>query len=363
MTFSNIQFVVNRTNLRDSKFVETTVEPSAKKSGTLLVRIDRFSFTSNNVLYGVLGERNRYFELFPASGDDRIIPAWGLGEVVETNGCDVAVGEKLYGFFPMAQYVTLEPADIGPKDFRDAAAHRKNLSLSYNSYLRVTNDPSFAGELGDLQPLFRPLTMTAFVAASFFAEERFFGATQVILSSASAKVSLALAYLLRTYHKDIRVTGLTSAKNVPFVQSTGLYNTIATYDQLSSISRAEPSIFFDVAGDGDVRLKLHKHFGDMLKHSARVGLANWEAPPSSEVLPGPKHELLFAPHLITRFHAEWGEGEFDRRFDSIHPGLLSALGNWIKIVRNKDRAEAQSIYLNYLTGNFSADTGYILSLQ
>jgi len=67
--------VVNRKNLRDSKFVEATLK-HAKKPGTLLVKIDRFSFTSNNVLYGVLGERNRYWELFPASGDDGIIPAW-----------------------------------------------------------------------------------------------------------------------------------------------------------------------------------------------------------------------------------------------------------------------------------------------
>jgi len=359
---SNIQFVVNRKNLRDAKFVEATVG-HAKKPGTLLVRVDRFSFTSNNVLYGVLGERNRYWELFPASGHDGIIPAWGLGEVVESRGCDISVGEKLYGFFPMAQFVTLEPADIRQKGFRDAAAHRQNLALSYNSYLRVTNDPSFAGDSGDLQALFRPLTMTAFVAASFFAEERFFGARQVILSSASAKTALALAYLLHTYHADVLVTGLTSAKNVPFLQSTGLYHSIVTYDQLSSLSRSDASIFFDVAGNADVRLKLHQHFGDMLKHSARVGLAHWEAPPSKEVLPGPKHELLFAPHLINRFHAEWGESEFDRRFESAHPGLLSALGSWIKIVKNKDRDEAKSIYMNYLTGNFSADTGYILSLQ
>jgi len=205
--------------------------------------------------------------------------------------------------------------------------------------------------------------MTAFVAANFFAEERFFGASQIIISSASAKTALALAYLLRTYHSDVRVIGLTSAKNLPFVQSTGQYHSIVTYDQLSSLSRSDASIFFDIAGNADVRLKLHQHFGDMLKHSARVGLAHWDAPQSNEVLPGPKHELLFAPHLVDRFYAEWGESEFDRRLESAHPGLLSALGKGIKIVRSKDRDEAQSIYLKYLSGNFSPDTGYILSLQ
>lgn len=362
LTSSNIQFVVNRKNLRDSKFVEATVE-HAKKTGTVIVRIDRFAFTSNSVLYGVLGERNKYWELFPASGDNRIIPVWGLGEVVESNGSDISVGEKLYGFFPMAQFVTLEPADITNSGFRDAAAHRQNLAITYNSYLRVTNNPSFIGETGDLEALFRPLTITAFVAACFFAEERFFGAKQVVISSASAKTALSLAYLLRTYHPDILVTGLTSPKNVPFVQSMGLYNSVVTYDQLSTLSSSEASIFFDVAGNADVRLKIHQHFGDMLKHSARVGLAHWEATQSNEVLPGPKHELLFAPHLIDRFSAEWGADEFNRRFKSAHPDLLSALGNGIKIVRNKDRDEAQSIYLKYLSGNFSPDTGYILSLQ
>jgi hypothetical protein len=359
---ANLQFIVDRKNLRQSKFVETEL-PTELSGGKLIVKVERFAFTANNILYAVLGERLRYWDHFPASGGDGIIPVCGLGQVLESTHPGIRVGERLYGYFPMARYVVIEPADIEDRRFRDAAPHRQSAAATYNVYIRITGDSSFEGRLGDFQALVRPLIKTAFLAATFFAESKFFGAKQVVLSSASSKTSLGLAYLLHNNHREVRVVGLTSLKNVEFLKSTGLYDSIVTYDKIPSLTKEDAAIFFDVAGNANVRLEIHRHFGDMLKHSAMVGFAHWDSPPSNEALPGPKHELFFGPSHITRLHEKWGVSEFDRRFEAVAPGFIEALDRWIHLVGSQSREDVQSIYLKYVEGTAPADIGYIFSLH
>ena len=53
----------------------------------------------------------------------------------------------------------------------------------YNAYARVGGDPAFAGRQGDYQALLRPLFMLSFLVDDFLAENDFFGARRVMLSS------------------------------------------------------------------------------------------------------------------------------------------------------------------------------------
>ena len=59
--------------------------------------------------------------------------------------------------------------------------------------------------------LLRPLFVTSFLLDDFLNDNGFFGAQQVILSSASSKTSLGLAFELAQKRKgNVTVTGLTA---------------------------------------------------------------------------------------------------------------------------------------------------------
>ena len=67
-----MNFEVKRDDLRTTRAVEG--EPVAGDSEVLL-RVEVFALTSNNVTYAVFGDAMRYWAFFPASAD-----GWGIGD-------------------------------------------------------------------------------------------------------------------------------------------------------------------------------------------------------------------------------------------------------------------------------------------
>ena len=60
-------FVVARDNLQQSKAIATELpDADALPADTLLVKVDRFAFTANNITYAILGDQLKYWQLFPA---------------------------------------------------------------------------------------------------------------------------------------------------------------------------------------------------------------------------------------------------------------------------------------------------------
>ena len=159
------------------------------------MRVDRFALTANNITYAVLGDQLKYWQLFPAPTGFGIIPVWGFAEVIASKHPAIAAGERLFGYFPMATHLVIEAADVSKRGLRDAAAHRQGVAPVYNAYARVSGDPAFAGRTGDYQALLRPLFMLSFLVDDFLAENVFYGARSVLLSSASSKTAFGLAHL------------------------------------------------------------------------------------------------------------------------------------------------------------------------
>jgi hypothetical protein len=208
-------FIVARNDLQDCKFIETQLpDAAALPDETLLIKIDRFAFTANNITYAQLGDQLKYWQLFPAPENFGNIPVWGFGEVIASRHPGVDIGERLFGYFPMATHLVIEAASVSKRSLRDAAAHRQGVAPVYNAYARVSGDPAFAGREGDYQALLRPLFMLSFLVDDFLDENDFFGARRVLLSSASSKTAFGLAHLLHTQRKGVRVIGLTSAASI-----------------------------------------------------------------------------------------------------------------------------------------------------
>jgi hypothetical protein len=122
-------FVVARSDLQQCKLIETAIPDAARlPEDALLLKIDRFAFTANNITYAVLGDQLKYWELFPAPKDFGNIPVWGFGEVIASRHPGVCEGERLFGYFPMATHLVIEAADVGKRGLRDAAAHRQTVA-------------------------------------------------------------------------------------------------------------------------------------------------------------------------------------------------------------------------------------------
>ena len=112
-------------------------EAAELQPGQVLVAIDKFGLTANNVSYAVSGDALGYWQFYPAEDNWGKVPVWGCANVIESRCPEVPVGERLWGFFPMASHVVLQPGNIAPDQFIDFAPHRRDLPGLYNGYRRT----------------------------------------------------------------------------------------------------------------------------------------------------------------------------------------------------------------------------------
>lgn len=360
---NSTDFIVIRNDLQQCKVIETQLpEAAALPADALLVKVARFALTANNITYAVIGDELKYWQLFPAPEGYGNVPVWGFGEVIASKHPGIAVGETLFGYFPMATHLVIEAADVSKRGLRDAAAHRQGVAPVYNAYARVSDDPAYAGQQGDYQALLRPLFMLSFLVDDFLAENEFYGARSVILSSASSKTAFGLAHLLHTQRTGIRVVGLTSPGNVDFVTSLGCYDEVVTYDRITAMPQAEPVAYVDMAGSSALRETLHRHFGVQMVYSGRVGLTHRAGEPNEPTLPGAKPVWFFAPDQIRKRAREWGPGSIERRFGAAWAGLVPRLPAWLEVVERRGPSAVREAYLDTLQGRVPPKQGLILSL-
>lgn len=355
-------FVVARNDLQQSKIVETQLPDAASlPDDALLVKVTRFALTANNITYAVLGDQLKYWQLFPAPKDFGNVPVWGFGEVIASKHPGIAVGETLFGYFPMATHLVIEAADVGKRWLRDAAPHRQGVSPVYNAYARVSGDPAFAGKQGDYQALLRPLFMLSFLVDDYLVENEDYGARRVMLSSASSKTAFGLAHLL--HGRGVHVIGLTSAGNTAFVQSLGCYDEVVTYDDVTSLPADSAVAYVDMAGNSGLRERLHRHFGEQMKYSGQVGLTHRGISPDEPQLPGAKPTWFFAPDQIRKRAKEWGPGGVDQRFGVAWTGFAPKLDQWLDVTEGRGPAAVEAAYLDTLNGRVPPNLGHILALS
>jgi hypothetical protein len=356
-------FVVARDDLRTSRIIETALPDGTRLPvDALLLKVDRFAFTANNITYAALGDQLKYWQLFPAPNGFGNIPVWGFGEVIASNHPAVANGERLFGYFPMATHLVIEASDVSKRGLRDAAAHRQGVAAVYNAYARVTGDPAYEGRQGDHQALLRPLFMLSFLVDDFLAENDFFGARGVIVSSASSKTAFGLAHLLHASRAGIRVIGLTSAANAAFVASLGCYDEVVTYDRIEQLPTDRPVAFVDMAGNSDLRIRLHRHLGEVVRYSGRIGLTHRASLADEPELPGAKPAWFFAPDQIRQRAKDWGPGGIEKRLGAAWATFTPKLAQWIDVVEGRGPDAVQRVYLDTLKGRIPPDQGHMLSL-
>lgn len=359
-------FEVRRDALAETR---TVTEPQPDPApGQALLKVAAFALTANNITYGVAGDSIGYWQFFPALGGAEEgwgrIPVWGFGDVVRSAADGLAEGERFYGYFPMASHLLVQPGRVSEHGFSDAMAHRAALPPVYNSYTLTCTDPAYRQDREAMQMLFRPLFMTSFFLDDWLADNDFFGAGTVLLASASSKTAFGLAWLLhRNRREDCRVIGLTSPRNVGFCESLGCYHQVLSYDDLAALPQT-PTVLVDMAGNGELRARIHQHYGDALTWSCSVGATHWEhaALSGNEGLPGPRPTLFFAPTQIQKRSEEWGpQGVAERTAKAWEPFVAAADG-WIDVQRASGAEAVARIYQDVLHNRARPSDGFVLSL-
>jgi hypothetical protein len=352
---------VRKDDLRQTRAVDGEPRRGAAKAGEVQLELERFSLTANNVTYGVFGDALGYWRFFPSTDDGwGCVPVWGFGEVVASGVAGVEPNERFYGFFPMAARHTLR-AESGGGGFTAVDEHRRELPAVYNQYLRTPADAPHP----DLTVLLRPLFATAFLLDELLRREGAFGAETVLVSSASSKTALATAFLLARRADGPHAVGLTSSANAAWTASLGLYDRVATYDEVDGVVAGDGSfVYVDFSGDAATRRRVHEGAVDRLKHSAIIGATHWEdAGAAGEgPLPGPEPALFFAPTHAATLSEELGPAELARRMDHAWSAFADRADGWLDVEHGHGADAAQEVWRRLVDGAADPRTGHVLRL-
>jgi hypothetical protein len=355
-----VDFELNRKDLHDSRFV--VGDPPSPEDGQALLRIESFGLTSNNITYAVFGDAMKYWDFFPAWDPDwGKLNVWGYAHVEESLHPGLKQGTRVYGYFPCASHLLVTPDRIDEKGFVDAAAHRAQLPSAYQGYRDVDTDPVYSADLEAEHILFFPLFFTSFLIDDFLADEDFFGADTIVISSASSKTAIIAAHLLAK-REGIDVVGLTSAGNREFVEGLNVYDSVQLYDDVSQLP-GERAVYVDISGDGAVRTDVHARYGDRLAHSAAVGVTHWtQMAQGPGELAGPKPVFFFAPDRIKKRGADWGTAKLDESVAEAWVPFARWATDWLRVERISTEDDIQRVYLELLDGKLDPTAGIIVDL-
>jgi hypothetical protein len=361
---SNTTLLVRKDRLSEARLA--TAEDAALAPGQVRVRVDAFALTANNVTYAAFGEAMHYWQFFPSAEEGwGIVPVWGFGTVVQSTHSGVAVGERLWGYWPMGSSVVLQPQRLSERGFADGAPHRAELHAVYNQYLRCNQDPFYTPDSEDEQALLRPLFTTSWLIDDFLADNEFFGASTVLLSSASSKTAYGTAFQLQQRAGIARI-GFTSAANKAFCESLGCYDRVLAYEELAQLDAATPCVYVDFAGNAALRAAVHGRFTN-LRYSCAVGGTHVTQLGGAGHLPGPRPVLFFAPAQGKKRQQDWGAAALNQRlvdgWHAFRARVTDPARPWLRVQRHDGPAAALRAYQRIAAGDAEPLLGNILTLQ
>jgi hypothetical protein len=353
-------FLVKRDDLRACRIADSP-RPELGP-GQALLRVETFGLTANNVTYAVFGEAMSYWDFFPAGDGWGRVPMWGFAEVERSEAEGVEPGARVYGYLPPSSHLVVTPADGGEAGFVDGSPHRAALPSAYHRYLTTGADPFYRADTEAIQMLLRPLFFTSFLIDDQLADEGLATRGPVLISSASSKTAIAAAFLL-AQRDGVELVGLTSPRSAGFVEGLELYDRTVAYDAIDSLEGG-PATYVDVAGDGQVRLAVHSHYGGELVHSMAVGATHWEEfGKGAGELPGPQPTLFFAPDRVTKRSQDWGRAGLETRVADAWAPFCEWTEGWLETIPGQGFEAVRDAYLDVLEGRVDPKRAHVLSLR
>ena len=349
--------------LADINRTKTSSSRCSTTEGDVLVKVEQFAFTANNMTYALIGASTGwYWDFFPAPRGRGRIPVWGFGKVVASEVDKVETGEDLFGYFPMSTHVVLKPGRIRSHGLHDVSEHRAHLSPAYNYYVRTFRNPAFDAESKREIMLLRPLFFASFLVHDLLAERVGTAADTIAITSASSKTAIGLAHLLST-HKvhPCHIVGLTSERNLDFARGTGVYDRVVTYDDREILNSGSVAVA-DFSGNSALIRKLQDALGNRAVFFCLIGYTHWDRR-SLDIVEDTKMVRFFAPDQIRKRVREWGAGEFDRRYNEALQAYIRHSRGWLHIVEGFGPKKVVEVFERVSRNQVRPDEGHLLSLH
>jgi hypothetical protein len=364
--FTTVTRLITRKNALDQSRIEQAQRSLIPAAGEVILKIDRCALTTNNITYAAFGDSMNYWGFFPTGLEDwGHVPAWGFADVIASTVAGIGVGERFYGYFPLASHLWMRPERVTERGFYDGAEHRAGLTSAYNQYTRCSWDAYYRPETENLQILLKPLFLTSSMLADFLQDNKFFGATRLVFSSASSKTAYGTAVCLED-HPQLQRVALTSAGNKAFVESLGCYEQVVPYAGLASIADDRPTLYVDFSGDLGLRDRVHQHFAGQLVHSCFAGSAQTTDEAQLTAIEGPQPVFFFAPIQIRKRNAQWGPEGVSQH---IGEGLMRFFQQvtesekpLLEVIESRGYEAAQSVISRLFHGQVPPVEGHVIRL-
>jgi hypothetical protein len=344
------QIWIEKSQVKNTKIVQSQIDPSQLGSDQVLLKIDSLGFSANNITYSVFGDKMGYWGFFPADDKWGIVPMWGFATVIASNQSDIQVGEKVFGYLPMASHLIITAGKVSASHFFDISEKRKSISPVYDNYVRCATDPGYQANREAWQLNYRPLFMTSFVLDDFVGEnlqQSVKPVEQVILTSASSKTAYGAAHLL-SKHKTQRnlsyqVVGLTSSNNQDFTESLGCYDLVLSYEDIAQLGEQKSSWVLDFAGNKTLLLKLQKQFADNLGKLVLIGSTDVNAQqdkPDGHL----DSEFFFAPSQVKKRTSEWGQAGFAKQYAQAWQSFAAHINDKVRVAEYTGANAIEALY-------------------
>jgi NADPH:quinone reductase-like Zn-dependent oxidoreductase len=349
------------------------------------LRVDKLGLTANNKFYMDFGEQPSFhFNAAYPTGDETLvnIPAWGLATVIESNVPDVPVGQTYRGFLQLADTIQFP---VTPSENGGFNVVRDKVHVAYNSFVKVSSALASANDTeSDIALVTWPGFVTGYGLCQQLVRRQYYGASTVILTSASSKVSLAASYFLKQQgNVPVKIIGYTSASNKDFCIQTGLYDDVVTYDD--TLETNEKCVLIDVAGNGSLYHRLQpklikvlavgnsndiseesstfKQFswiGTMKLIMTFMGMSNW-----FRSWLNPQLELFFVFDIMQELKQELGQAKLDVQMDAAMKEFVDAIitNKWMT-VRTCDSLESiQQAHVDICKGNVKPSEAVVVDMD
>lgn len=372
MSLIKEELQTSKINLTERRIVTTDFNLDDLNEGEIIVEIESFAFTSNNVTYGVAGEMMGYWKFFPSTKDPEniwgCIPMWGFAKIKHSNNEELKTGERLFGYFPASNILVMKPIKVSQKTFIDGQDHRKDLPPVYNNYIRLNNEDSYNKDNDNLRALLFPLHITSFCLCDYLQYEDYLGAEQIIIVSASSKTAIGLAQGLHREKGRPEIVGLTSKRNLDFVKDLNSYDHVITYDELDNINIDIPAVMVDMAGNREILGKLHSSLGNKMIKCITVGMTHWDNETTADDTMGQlmnreRTEFFFAPDHIQKRISDWGTEGYNQKTSSFMDTRAEQSKSWMNIKEVSGLDNFLSTYDNVIQGDINPNEGIIVNIK
>ena len=363
-------FEVAKSDLKNTRIVPLNIE-QALTENEILLKVDKFALTANNISYGIAGDALGYWQFFPtANASEQTqwgrLPVMGFADVISSNCEQIKVGERVWGFMPMATHVKIIAGRLSSTGFSDISPYRDGLSPLYSAFERVNTNPFYQHKNEDFDILLRGLFTTAWLVDDFMFDNHYFEAQQYLITSASSKTSIALAFAVQQRGERPAI-GITSESNREFVESLGCYQQVVSYEEITTLDASITSILVDMAGGKKTLSTIHNHFSDKLYYSCRIGATQHDDIDMNDALrfdnlPGAKPEFFFAPTQLKKRSVDWGTGKTMKKISMSLLSYIEFCRSIITIEHTNNANDINKIYQQILAGTADASVGQVISL-